>query len=306
MSKKAEARFREIFRRIHAQHPNCLADEWLTESCRFADRQMVDRPIVWSRRNGPWRHSDILWIGAAPGNAGGKGSGILGAHGTRIPFGGDIAGANLEALMGSIGVDRNHTYIAASYNMLPGKGGGEPTPAELAAPVGDYPSSLHIVRDTIIATCPKLIVALGNIALRVVFASARLEQSLKLPTLDRLQSFGLARNQWQAWPEQMQPDESFMHEWNESCQRELPTALWLTHPSAQNMSPYARTDTLFHSRMTDARAALRRAVRDVLDYAVPEARPHLPRNGIYALPEWRELIAPRFDVLDSLWRSKGI
>ena len=165
---------------------------------------------------------------------------------------------------------------------------------------------MHIVRDTILAVCPKLIVALGNIALRVVFASARLDQSSKLPTLDRLNSIGLNRNHSLWWPEQMLPDESFIDEWNESCPGKLPAILWLTHPSAQNMSPYARTDTLFHSRMTDARAALRSAVRDVLDYTVPETRPQIPRNGIYALPEWRELIAPRFEVLDNLWRGKGI
>src|SRR5688500_5921815 len=103
----AEARFRHIFQKIHADHPNCLADEWLTTSCADAQGRPVDRPVVWSRRNGPWQESDVLWIGAAPGNAGGMGGGPMGAHGTRIPFGGDIAGANLDALMGGIGIDRN-------------------------------------------------------------------------------------------------------------------------------------------------------------------------------------------------------
>ena len=74
-----EARFRRVFRRLHAGHPACLADEWLTEPCRD-ERGAAMRPIAWSRRNGPWRRSELLWVGAAPGNAGGRGAGDLGAH----------------------------------------------------------------------------------------------------------------------------------------------------------------------------------------------------------------------------------
>ena len=162
----SEIQFREIFRKVHARHPRCLNDEWLSEPCRLANGKLSQRPIIWSRRNGPWRHSDILWVGAAPGNAGGKGSGQMGAHGTRIPFGGDVAGANLEVLFGSIGITRNDTFITAALNQLPAAGGGEPTFAELSEPVGDYASSLHLLRDNIAAVQPKLIVALGNVALR--------------------------------------------------------------------------------------------------------------------------------------------
>jgi hypothetical protein len=73
-----EERFRAIFRKLHAEHPNCLHDEWLSTPCTLASGAPADRPIVWSRRNGPWQQSDVLFIGAAPGNAGGKGAGILG------------------------------------------------------------------------------------------------------------------------------------------------------------------------------------------------------------------------------------
>src|SRR5690606_15560808 len=90
-----DARFREIYRRAHARHPACLNDEWLSQPCTDARGRVAPRPIVWSRRNGPWRRHQLLFVGSAPGNAGGKGAGELGAHGTRIPFGGDIAGANL-------------------------------------------------------------------------------------------------------------------------------------------------------------------------------------------------------------------
>jgi hypothetical protein len=58
--------------------------------------------------------------------------------------------------------------------------------------------------------------------------------------------------------------------------------------------------------MRDARAALRAAVRERLGWPLPDARAPEPDDGIYALPEWRELVRPRHARLDSLWREKGI
>jgi uracil-DNA glycosylase family 4 len=280
--------FAAIFRKAHAHHPNCLRDEWLSEPCRYASGDPVDRPLSWSRRNGPWRAVDVLWVGAAPGNAGGKGAGILGAHATRIPFGGDIAGANLDVLLGSIGITRNDTFITAALNQLPLAGGGEPTLSEISTPIGEYESSLHLLRDTVRAAAPKLIVALGNVGLRALIATTHLETiGLKLPTIGRLEKAGFRRGEVAEWPG-------------------LPSILWLTHPSAQNMSPYARADTLFHTRMLDARAALRQAVSKQLGWKPPAVRAPYPNDGIYALKEWRELVGPRHEQLDALWRAHGI
>jgi len=276
--------FREIFAKAHAAHPRCLKDEWLSKPCADARGKPVARPIVWSRRNGPWQHSDILWVGAAPGNAGGKEKGMLGAHGTRIPFGGDIAGANLEVFMSSIGVTRNDTFLSAAYNMLPGTGGGEPTKEELLAPVGKHPSSIHLCRDTIAAVQPKMIVCLGNVGLRTVIATAN---DMTLPSVGKLQKSGFARNEVGEW-------------------EGLPPILWITHPSAQNMSPYAGTHTVFHTRMLEALDALKSAVKDVLGWKLPRKRPGYPTDGIYALPEWTEMIGPRHEMLDRLWREKGV
>lgn len=277
-----------MFRKAHAKHPNCLRDEWLSEPCRLRNGKSVARPIVWSRRNGPWRAVDVLWVGAAPGNAGGKGAGSMGAHGTRIPFGGDVAGANLEVLMGSIGSNRNDTFITASLNQLPAAGGGEPTLAELTAPVGDYASSLHLLRDTVLVAQPKLIVALGNVALRCLIATTTLDSlAMKLPSIGKLEKAGFARGSVGEWPG-------------------LPPIIWLTHPSAQNMSPYAGTHTLFHTRMLEARDALRRAVKKHLGWKLPKQRPQPPTTGIYALREWQQLVGPRHEMLDELWRAKGV
>lgn len=315
----AESRFRRAFRRAHAGHPGCLADEWLTRPCSDDGGRAVDRPLAWSRRNGPWREVDLLFIGAAPGNAGGRGGGEMGAHATRIPFGGDVAGANLDVLLASIGITRNDTFIAAALNQLPDAGGGEPTSAELARPVGDFPSSLHLLRDTLLAARPRLLVALGNVAIRSTIAAARLEDRPAarrgtLPGLARLRAAGLERGVALDWPADFPPDAAFDDDWHSHAGRAaLPRLLWLVHPSAQNMSPYARAATAFHTRMLDARDALRAAARQVLGFEPPAERPPVPAGaeaerlgGVYALPEWRDAIGPRHRQLAEIWREKGV
>lgn len=260
-------------------------------------------PIVWSRRNGPWRRVEVLWIGAAPGNAGGRGSGHLGAHGTRIPFGGDLAGANLEVLLGSIGLDRNDTFIAAAFNRLPARGGGEPSAAEIRAPVGDHESSIALLRDTIVAAGPRLVVALGIVALRTL--AGALTDGVSIPGLRSLEAAGFVRGR-HASSTRLGVD-SIQAEWQAAWGADpLPDLLWLTHPSGQNMSPFAGRETLFHRRMRAARTDLRRAARSVLARPLPARRPPVPDTGIYALPEWRRDVAPRHERLDRLWRAHGL
>lgn len=304
-----EKRFREIFRKVHAGHPACLSDEWLAEPCRDARGTPADRPIVWSRRNGPWRRVEVLWVGAAPGNAGGMGSGDMGAHATRIPFGGDIAGANLDLLMSAAGLDRNRTFVVAALNQLPERGGGEPRVAELRQPVGDMASSLHLLRETLIAAGPRLLVALGNVGLRSTVASTRLQDKARmtLPGLGRLEAAGLRRGEAVAWPDRFPPDPAFRKQWSGAWgDAPLPALLWLLHPSAQNMSPFAGTDTAFHQRMVETVTALRAAVEEVLERPTPDRRPPPPDEGVYALPEWRRSVGPRHEELDRLWRERGL
>jgi uracil-DNA glycosylase len=314
-----EARFRNIFRAAHAYHAECSADEWLDEPCREAGGRDAARPIVWSRRNGPWRRVPVLWVGAAPGNAGGLGSGSLGAHGTRIPFGGDIAGGNLDVLLSSIGMDRNGTFLVAAYNQLPERGGGEPATRELAAPVGLYPDSGALLRDTVIATGPALIVALGNVALRTLIAALTRASTagagyppeaappLRLPGSARVSAAGLVRGTPAAWPDAFPLDDGFGSAWHDVWGGEPGfSVLPLLHPSAQNMSPFAGSTTQFHSRMVETRTALVDAVRTVLGREPPDLRPPPPDTGIYALPEWRGRVAERHARYDQIWRSKGV
>jgi uracil-DNA glycosylase len=267
------------------------------------------RPWIWSRRNGPWRRVPVLWVGAAPGNAGGRGRGNLGAHGTRIPFGGDVAGANLEVLLGSLGMDRNETFIVAALNRLPDRGGGEPTAREIREPAGGYPDSISLLRDTLVACGPALVVALGNVAARAVAAAwLRPPGDPGLPSLAALGRAGWHRHARIGGLDRLGPPSPALRTawagaWDEDAS---PDAVWLTHPSAQNMSPFAGEDTAFHRRMLEARDALRGAARAVLGIRPPGRRPPISADGIYALPEWRGAILPRLSTMDGLWRRRGV
>ncbi|MEX0893649.1 MAG: uracil-DNA glycosylase family protein [Gemmatimonadota bacterium] len=252
---------------------------------------------------------ETLWVGAAPGNAGGRGGGAMGAHATRIPFGGDVAGANLDVLLGTAGLDRNQVFITAALNQLPAAGGGEPKPAELRAGVGTVPSSIHLLRETVLASGAALVLALGNVALRATVAAGVLDgaERVLLPGKARLEGLGFARGEVTPWGRAAPPDAAFTAAWRTAWgQAALPAILWLTHPSAQNMSPWARRQTLFHLRMLEARDAVRGAVREVLGREPPAERPRLPATGIYALPAWRTQIGPRHAELDARWRDQGV
>jgi uracil-DNA glycosylase len=284
--------------------------------CADAAGRPVARPIVWSRRNGAWRRSPVLWVGAAPGNAGGMGTGNRGAHGTRIPFGGDVAGANLDVLLAAIGLDRDTTFLTAALNHLPAKGGGEPTAGELAQPIGSYADSLHILRDTIVAAGPRLLVALGNVALRATLAAAAADAPapraphgrVALPGAARLAAAGVVRGELCDWPDAQSPDDAFRAAWREAWgAAPLPALLLCYHPSAQNMSPFAAADTLFHRRMVETRAALRSAAARLFDGAAAARADVVPHDGgIHALPEWQTLIGPYHGRLIALWRERGV
>ncbi|HSJ06698.1 MAG TPA: uracil-DNA glycosylase family protein [Longimicrobiales bacterium] len=281
----------------------------MSEPCRAAPARPAARPLVWSRRNGAWRRVSVLWVGAAPGNAGGLGTGTLGAHATRIPFGGDIAGGNLDVLLSTIGLSRNDTFIIAALNQLPARGGGEPAVAEIAAPVGRYPDSIALLRDTVVAAGPALVVALGNVALRTLAAAlTRAGGAVRLPGQGRLSEAGLARDTPTRWPLAALPmamdvRDAWADAWGDEPDFHV---LPLLHPSAQNMSPFAGVHTAFHERMLRTRDALAAAVRSVLDWELPRRRPDPPRVGVYDLPEWRERIAPAHARYDALWRRHGV
>ena len=158
------------------------------------------------------------------------------------------------------------------------------------------------------ATSPRQRPARATLAAAQLEGEAAPPRGTRLLSAGRVERAGLRRGQAAPWPAAEPPSPDVRRRWREAWGADpFPSLLWITHPSAQNMSPYARVETVFHARMLEARAALRRAVRDVLGRETPAgARPPDPTTGIYALPEWRELVGPRHAQLDRLWREKGV
>src|SRR5690606_40382729 len=91
---------------------------------------------------------------------------------------------------------------------LPAAGGGEPTAAELREPVGEYESSLHLLRDTIIAAGAPLLVALGNVGMRSIVTAARLDEDERIVTQNWLVKRGAERDIVIAL-ERLDPDAAF-------------------------------------------------------------------------------------------------
>jgi hypothetical protein len=150
------------------------------------------------------------------------------------------------------------------------------------------------------------VVALGNVGLRAI-AGAITGEDADLPALARLERAGIVRGSAVEAASLGEIATSFRRAWSRAWDSVPPPhVIWLTHPSAQNMSPFARPETLFHQRMREARRQLRRAARDHLGISLPVRRPPVPDRGIYALPEWKNEIAPRFARMDQLWRAHGI
>lgn len=172
--------------------------------------------------------------------------------------------------------------------------------------MGTYPSSLHLLRDTIVASGAALVVALGNVGARAIASAVRVESdNVRLVTQRSLERRGIERDVTFLMT-QLEPDDAFRRRWRRAWRSPLPVMLWTTHPSAQNMSPFARRDTLFHTRMLATRAALQAAARSALGIEPPRERPLEPSDGIYALEEWRTRVAPHHARLDTLWRAHGV
>ena len=131
--------------------------------------------------------------------------------------------------------------------------------------------------------------------------------ALRLPTTARLAAHGFERGRLSAWPESAPLDTGLLRAWS-GAWGEPPDlqVVPVLHPSAQNMSPFARPETAFHRRMLETRDAVERAAEAALGADLPRERPGTPSSGIYALPEYRERVAERHARYDALWRNKGV
>jgi hypothetical protein len=122
-----------------------------------------------------------------------------------------------------------------------------------------------------------------------------------------MEKAGVVRGVPTLWPNGLPLAPAFAKAWRAAWDENPELhVLPLMHPSGQNMSPYARVETAFHARMVETRDALRDAVTKQFGWTLPGERAELPTEGIYALPEWTDRIAPRHQDLDARWRAKGI
>ncbi len=109
------------------------------------------RPVL-SNANGPVP-CDIMLIGEAPGR--------FGAGKTGVPFSGDVTGRRLGAFVAAAGLAKEMVFMTNAVLCLPLNGAGNnrrPTKAEIA-------NCTKWLAETLDAVRPKLVVAMGEVAL---------------------------------------------------------------------------------------------------------------------------------------------
>ncbi len=131
-----------------------LADE--VRACRRCDR-MCESTRVLSFAAGNLR-ARAMFIGEAPGR--------LGADQTEIPFHGDAAGHNFEALLALVGIRRDQVFVSNAVLCNPKGADGNN-----ATPTGQELSNCSLfLRRQIELVDPLLVVTLGAVALRAASA----------------------------------------------------------------------------------------------------------------------------------------
>src|SRR4030095_6192265 len=116
---------------------------------------MCGRSAVLSELNGS-PDARIMFIGEAPGRKG--------ADRTRVPFSGDQSGANFDRFLSSIKLTRQEIFITSAALCNPRTDSGanrKPTQKELTNCSG-------FLRRTIDLVNPKIVVALGSVALEAL------------------------------------------------------------------------------------------------------------------------------------------
>jgi len=130
------------FSRLVAEVQGCTECERMTVSARV---------LNYSAGN---LRADLLFVGEAPGR--------LGADATEIPFHGDTAGKNFEDLLKFAGISRNDVYVTNAVLCNPkDEQGNNSTPNTI-----EISNCTQFLRRQIELVNPKIVVALGNAALR--------------------------------------------------------------------------------------------------------------------------------------------
>jgi uracil-DNA glycosylase family 4 len=149
--KRGSAEFDALVRRVRA--------------CRLCPR-MADSARVIGHGSGPNR-ATVMFVGEAPGR--------LGADGSQVPFHGDKAGHNFEALLDQVGLSRYDAFITNAVLCNPKDESGNnatPSPTEIANCAQHLREQLRIVD-------PKVVVTLGAVALKATDGIERHSLTLK-------------------------------------------------------------------------------------------------------------------------------
>lgn len=101
-------------------------------------------------------NADLFFIGEAPGR--------LGADETEVPFHGDTSGRNFEDLLSFAGISRNDVFVTNAVLCNPKDDNGNNSTPTLAEATNCQP----FLRRQIELVNPKIVVTLGNTALRTV------------------------------------------------------------------------------------------------------------------------------------------
>jgi uracil-DNA glycosylase family 4 len=124
------------------------------QACTLCERMSCSRRVL-SDLNGDWT-ADVVFVAEAPGR--------LGAEKTGIPLFGDRTGDRFDELLREMGLNRNRIFITNAILCNPRDGNGN----------NDSPKSSEIrnctqfLKRTIESVDPKVIVALGRIALEAL------------------------------------------------------------------------------------------------------------------------------------------
>src|SRR5690242_2368133 len=140
------SRKNEEFSALVAEVQACIKCERMEESARV---------LNYSAGN---LRADLFFVGEAPGR--------LGADATEVPFHGDTAGDNFEDLLSFAGINRKDVYVTNAVLCNPKDAQGNnatPNPNEIA-------NCVTFLRRQIELVDPKIVIALGNAALRALAA----------------------------------------------------------------------------------------------------------------------------------------
>jgi DNA polymerase len=126
------------------------------QACQICP-DLRERTAVLSELNGSLKPK-VMFIAEAPGRQG--------ADRTRIPFSGDRSGANFNALLGSIGLDRKDIFITNAVMCSPRSATG----ANRKPHKSEINNCSSFLSRQIELLAPKVIVTIGSVALEALKA----------------------------------------------------------------------------------------------------------------------------------------